>query len=79
MNIRIIQACLLIALLGKLFLTNFNTLTLSRWHKTSIILLWLTTDEFTRQGENSRLERVIVDFIFSLADLILHDHFSCGN
>ena len=38
-------------------------LTLSRWHKTSIILLWLTPDDFTRQGESSRLERVKV-FLF---------------
>ena len=26
--------------------------------KTCIILLWLTPDDFTRQGESSRLERV---------------------
>ena len=33
-------------------------LTLSRRRKTSIILLWLTPDHFTRQGESSRLDRV---------------------
>ena len=33
-------------------------LTLSRRHKTSIILLWLTPVDFTRQRESSRLERV---------------------
>ena len=37
---------------------TFWLLNLSRRHKTSIILLWLTPDDFTRQGESSRLERV---------------------
>ena len=33
-------------------------LTLSRGHRTSIILLWLMPEAFTRQGESSRIERV---------------------
>ena len=40
-----------------------SILTLSRRHKTCIILLWLTPDDFTRQGESSRLERIISRFI----------------
>ena len=39
-----------------LFLESLNGLTLSRRHKTCIILLWLTPGDFTRQRESSRLE-----------------------
>ena len=38
--------------------------TLCRRRKTSIILLWLTSDHFTRHGESSRLERVVMKYIF---------------
>ena len=33
-------------------------LTLSRWHKTSIILLWLTLDDFICQGRDPALKEL---------------------
>ena len=41
-----------------------NHLTLSRWNKTCIILLWLTPDDFLRRGESSRSERVTADTFY---------------
>ena len=41
---------------------NIIELTLSRRGKTSIILLWLTPNDFTRQQENSRRKRVTKNF-----------------
>ena len=35
-----------------------HILSLSWWYKTSIILLWQTPDNFTRQGENFRSQKV---------------------
>ena len=46
-------------------------LTLSRRHKTSVILLWPTPDDFTRPGKSSRLERVNVGFFFSFQGINL--------
>ena len=41
---------------------NIIGLTLSRRGKTSIILLWLTPNDFTRQQESSRRKRVTKNF-----------------
>ena len=55
---------LIIALteLSLVYQWNIIGLTLSRRGKTSIILLWLTPNDFTRQQESSRRKRVTKNF-----------------
>ena len=64
----------------------FVVVTFSRWHKTFIILLYLTPDDFTRQEESSRSERTIqllrtyfVNLVSAKSvDMLLSNTFSTG-